>query len=138
MSKIVAIDFGLKRSGIAISDENRIVASPHDVVDSKKLMDYLNQLLEKEKASIIVLGYPTRLDGSDSHITENVRLLKIELEKRFKNVKIDFQDERFTSAQAHQTIHLAGKKSQHKNKGLIDKISASLILQDYLLTLKKD
>jgi putative Holliday junction resolvase len=132
MSKIVAIDFGLKRTGLAITDENAIIASPLCTVDSQNLMDFLFELYSKEKFSTIVLGYPTRMDGSDSHITENVRLLKGVLEKQFPTCIIDLQDERFSSSRAMDTIHLAGKKKQLKEKNLVDKLAATLILQDYL------
>ncbi|MEN9971897.1 MAG: hypothetical protein RIS20_244 [Bacteroidota bacterium] len=132
MSKIVAIDFGLKRTGLAITDENAIIASPLCTVDSQNLMDFLLELYSKEKFSTIVLGYPTRMDGSDSHITENVRLLKGVLEKQFPTCNIDLQDERFSSSRAMETIHLAGKKKQLKEKNLVDKLAATLILQDYL------
>jgi putative Holliday junction resolvase len=135
MSKVIGVDFGLKRTGIAITDDLRIIASPLDVVDSSKLMDYLMELISKEQVSTIVLGYPTRLDGSDSHITENVRILKSELEKTFPNAHVFFQDERYSSAESRKVIHAVGKKKQQKNKGLIDKISAAIILQDYLETL---
>ncbi len=132
VSKVIALDFGLKRTGIAITDDLCIIASPLDVIDSAKLMDYLNELIPKERITRIVLGYPTRLDGSDSHITENVRLLKVELEKTFIDIPVFYQDERFTSKESRNVIHVAGKKSQQKNKGLVDKVSAALILQDYL------
>jgi len=137
MAKLIGIDFGLKRTGIAITDDRCIIAFPLEVLDSSRLMEYLVQLILKENLSHIVLGYPTRLDGSDSHITENVRLLKIELEKVFPSIQVVFQDERYTSAESRKVIHAVGKKKQQKNKGLIDKISAALILQDYLETLNK-
>lgn len=132
MSKIVAIDFGLKRTGLAMTDENAIIASPLCTVDSQKLMDFLIDLFVNEKFSTIVLGYPTRMDGSDSHITENVRLLKGVLEKQFPACIIVLQDERFSSSRAMETIHLVGKKKQMKEKSLVDKLAATLILQDYL------
>jgi putative Holliday junction resolvase len=132
MSKIVAIDFGLKRTGLAMTDENAIIASPLTTVESRSLMDFLIQLTSKESISTIVLGFPTRLDGSDTHITENVRLLKGVLEKQFPLIKIDLQDERFSSSRAMETIHMAGKKKQMKEKSLVDKLAATLILQDYL------
>ncbi len=132
MSKIVAIDFGLKRTGLAMTDEKAIIASPLTTVESSSLMDFLIQLTSKESISTIVLGFPTRLDGSDTHITENVRLLKGVLEKQFPLIKIDLQDERFSSSRAMETIHMAGKKKQMKEKSLVDKLAATLILQDYL------
>jgi putative Holliday junction resolvase len=132
MSKIVAIDFGLKRTGLAITDQNAIIASPLTTVDSITLMDFLSQLTNKEPISTMVLGYPTRLDGSDTHITENVRLLKAALAKQFPQCSIVLQDERFSSSRAMETIHLVGKKKQMKQKSLVDKLAATLILQDYL------
>ena len=135
MSKAIGIDFGLKRTGIAITDDLCIIASPLTVVDSIRLMQYLSDLITKENVSTLVLGYPTRLDGSDSHITENVRILKSELEKNFLSVSVVLQDERYSSAESMKAIHKAGKKKQLKDKGLIDKVSAAIILQDYLETL---
>lgn len=132
MSKAIGIDFGLKRTGIAITDDLCIIASPLTVVDSTKLMLFLSELIINENVSTLVLGYPTRLDGSDSHITENVRILKSELEKNFVNVAVVLQDERYSSAESMKLVHKVGKKKQLKDKGLIDKISAAIILQDYL------
>lgn len=132
MPKIVAIDFGLKRTGLAITDEKAIIASPLCTIESQKLMDFLIELFVKENFSTLVLGYPTRLDGSDSHITENVRMLKEVLAKQFPNCLVDFQDERFSSSRAMETIHFVGKKKQMKEKNLVDKLAATLILQDYL------
>jgi putative Holliday junction resolvase len=132
MSKIVAIDFGLKRTGLAITDQNAIIASPLTTVDSSTLMDFLLQLTSKESISTMVIGFPTRLDGSDTHITENVRLLKDVLTKQFPQCSIVLQDERFSSSRAMETIHLVGKKKQMKQKSLVDKLAATLILQDYL------
>ena len=132
MPKIVAIDFGLKRTGLAITDEKAIIASPLCTIESLKLIDFLIELSEKEHFSTLVLGYPTRLDGSDTHITENVRILKEVLTKQFPNCLVDFQDERFSSSRAMETIHFVGKKKQMKEKNLVDKLAATLILQDYL------
>jgi putative Holliday junction resolvase len=137
VSKVIGIDFGLRRTGIAITDDLCIVASPLEVVDSSKLMTYLKELIFRERISTIVLGYPTRLDGSDSHITENVRMLKTELEKQFPSSQVIFQDERYTSTESKRIVHTMGKKKQQKDKGLIDKISAAIILKDYLETLNK-
>jgi putative Holliday junction resolvase len=132
MSKILAIDFGLKRTGLAITDDHAIISSPLTTVDSSTLMDFLLKLLSKEPISTIVLGYPTRLDGTDTHITENVRLLQEALVKQFPQCSIVLQDERFSSSRAMETIHLAGKKKHMKQKSLVDKLAATLILQDYL------
>jgi putative Holliday junction resolvase len=133
MQKTLAIDFGLKRTGLAITDDLGIIASPLTAVASEKLMDLLIQLVAKEKIKVLVLGFPTSMDGSDTHITENVRLLKTALEKQF-SLPVYLQDERMSSVRAMEAIHIGGKAKQKKNKGLVDTISATLILQDFLDT----
>jgi len=131
MDKAIGIDFGLKRTGIAITDDSGIIASPLIAIASEKLMAFLIDLIPKQKIKVIVLGFPTSLDGTDTHITENVRLLKEALEKQF-NLPVELQDERMSSSRAMQAIHQGGKAKQMKNKGLVDTISATLILQDYM------
>ena len=132
MPKLIGIDFGLKRTGLAVTDENKIIASPLTTIDSGQLMSFLTDYFSKNEVEAIVLGYPTRMDGSDSHITPNVRLLKEALEKQFPSMPVHFQDERMTSMQAMQTIHLAGNKKQKKDKQLVDKVAATIILSDFL------
>jgi len=137
LSKVLAIDFGLKRTGLALSDESRTFAFGLKTVDSKQLMTDLKQLVVKEKISTIVIGEPKRLDTSDSHITENVRLLKQALEKEFPALEIHLIDERFTSKMASAVIAQSGlKKADRQNKALIDEVSATIILQDFLSKLK--
>lgn len=136
MSKVLAIDFGLKRTGLALSDESKIFAFGLKTIDSKSLMSELKQLIVTEKVDIIVLGEPKRLDTSDSHISENVRLLKIALEQQFPALQIVSIDERFTSKMASAAIAQSGlNKKQREQKGLIDEVSATIILQDYLQNL---
>lgn len=133
MGKIIAIDFGLKRTGLAITDELNMFAFGLDTVDSKDLMTSLKVLITKENVDTIVLGLPKRLNNDDAHITQNVYLLKEALEKEFILVKVVLIDERFTSKMASQSMHTAGAtKKQKKQKGLIDKVSATIILQSYL------
>lgn len=133
MSKILAIDFGLKRTGLALSDDRKIFAFGLKTVDSKQLMNELILLVEKEKITEIVIGEPKRLDMSDSHITQNVHLLKAALEKQFPLVKLALLDERFTSKMASAVIAQSGlKKKDKQQKALIDEVSATIILQDYL------
>lgn len=133
MGKVVSIDFGLKRTGLAISDESRIFAFGLDTVDSKSLMNSLIDLKKKEQFTTIVLGMPKRLNNEDSHVSENVRLLKGALEKQFMGVEVVLLDERFTSKMASASMHSAGaSKKQKKQKGLVDKVSATIILQSYL------
>jgi putative holliday junction resolvase len=133
MGKILAIDFGLKRTGLALSDDSKIFAFGLKTVDSKNLMSELKLLVAKEFVDEIVIGEPKRMDSSDSHITENVRLLKQTLGKEFPLVRIALIDERFTSKMASQVIAQSGmKKKDRQQKALIDEISATIILQDYL------
>jgi len=133
MQRIVALDFGLKRTGIALTDEMNIIASGLTTVDSRELMTYLKNLVATKNIGTIVLGEPKRLNLEDSHSSENVRLLKQALDKEFPLLTIALVDERFTSKMAMQTMHLGGlSKKQKKNKALIDEISATIILQSYL------
>jgi putative Holliday junction resolvase len=136
MGKLLAIDFGLKRTGLAITDENKIIASGLTTVDSRDLMTFLVNLNQKEKLETIVLGEPKRLNNEPSNITANVHLLKEALEKQFPLIPIVLIDERFTSKMAFQSMIDNGmSKKQRQNKGLIDEISATIILQSYMQTL---
>jgi putative Holliday junction resolvase len=133
MGRIVGIDFGLKRSGLAMTDESNIIASPLTTVDSRELMTFLKELSTKNNIDTIVLGEPKRLNNEDTHITENVRMLKQVLEKEFPTMKVVLLDERFTSKMAFQSMIDSGmKKKQRQEKGTVDMISAAIILQGYL------
>ena len=133
MGKILAIDFGLKRTGLAITDDTNMFAFGLDTVASAQLMDRLKSLVKEEGVTTIVLGLPKRLNDEDTHITQNVYLLKEAIEKEIPEVKVDLIDERYTSKMAANAMHIAGaSRKQKREKGLIDKVSATLILQSYL------
>ncbi len=133
MSKIIALDFGLKRTGVAITDELNIIALPLPTVESKVLMAFLKEIVAKEKIETLVLGLPKRLNNENTHITENVLLLKEALEKQFMLLKVILHDERFTSKMASAAMHTAGaNKKQLKDKKLVDQVSATIILQSFL------
>ena len=133
MGRIVALDFGLKRTGIAITDEMNIIASGLKTIESNVLIDELKTLVSKNNIDTIVIGEPKRLNGSDSHISENVRLLFEHLKKTFPLLNIVKYDERFTSKMASQTIAMMGfSKSKKQDKSLIDEVSATIILQSYM------
>lgn len=132
MAVVLCIDFGLKRSGLAISDPNRIIASPLQTIASETLEAWLEIEIPKRQISEIVLGYPTRLDGSDTHVTENIRLLKQVLETKFPQLQIQLFDERFSSKMASTAISQMGHKKKKQDKGLIDQVAAALILQEFL------
>lgn len=137
MGKVLGIDFGLKRTGLAITDDLKIIASPLEMIPSEKLMNRLKELIAKNQIEGIVLGYPLSLDGTDTHITQNVRYLKEILEKEFPTLSIQLQNEQFSSKRAMEAIFVMGKKKDLKNKGTVDKVSAAILLQDYLDSLEK-
>jgi len=135
MSKIISLDYGSKRTGIAVTDELKIIASGLTTVDTKTLFDFLKDYFEKNDVEAIVLGEPKRLDGSATHSTEAVIKLKEKLGTTFGK-PIHMVDERFTSKMAFQTMIDSGlKKKQRQNKALVDEISATIILQSYLETI---
>lgn len=133
MSKIIAIDFGLKRTGLAISDESRMFAFGLETVPSHELMQRLIALVADESVDTIVIGLPKRMNNEEAHITQNVLLLEEALKKQFPLNKIVLMDERFTSKMASAAMHSAGAtKKQKREKGLRDKVSATIILQSFL------
>lgn len=131
--RILGIDFGLKRTGIAITDENNIIASGLTTVDSKELMDFLIHLVEEKNIGTIALGEPKRLNMEDTHSSQNVRLFRDALIQQFPEVKIVMVDERFTSKLAMQSLISSGvSKKKRQNKALVDEVSATIILQSYM------
>lgn len=133
MARILAIDYGRKRTGLAWTDPLQIIASPLETVSTDKLKERLKTLFQQESIESIVLGYPTRMDGSDSHVTEDVRQLEAWLQTTFPQVAIHRWDERFTSKRAQQALIEAGvKKKKRREKGILDRTAAVLMLQEYL------
>ncbi|HLW39920.1 MAG TPA: Holliday junction resolvase RuvX [Brumimicrobium sp.] len=131
--RILGVDFGLKRTGIAITDENNIIASGLTTVDSKELMDFLIHLVEEKNIGTIALGEPKRLNMEDTHSSQNVRLFRDALIQQFPEVKIVMVDERFTSKLAMQSLISSGvSKKKRQNKALVDEVSATIILQSYM------
>ena len=116
MAVVLCIDFGLKRCGLAISDPNRIMASPLQTIASETLEAWLEIEIPKRQISEIVLGYPTRLDGSDTHVTETIRLLRHVLETKFPQLQIQLFDERFSSKMASTAIAQMGHKKKKQDK----------------------
>jgi len=132
MSKAIGIDFGLKRTGISVSDDLGIIATPLKTIASSDLMQFLKDLVLSENIETMILGFPLGLNGADTDITPNVRLLKLALEKEFPQLKIALFDERMTSKIAQKTLIQGASKKKRQQKGLIDQMSATIILQDYL------
>lgn len=133
MPKIIAIDYGLKRCGIAATDDLQIIASGLTTVDTKEIFNFLKNYFEKNKVEAIVLGEPKRMDTSDTHNSQPVREFRKKIEELFPDKKIHMVDERFTSKMAFQTMIDGGlSKKQRKNKALVDEISATIILQSFM------
>ena len=133
MPRILAIDYGKKRTGLAWTDPLQIIASAIGTIDTAQLDQELKQRLSGDEVEAIVLGYPTRMDGSDSHVTEDVRKLAEKLRKQYPAKPVHLWDERFTSQMAFQAMIDAGlKKKKRRDKKLIDQISATIILQEFL------
>jgi putative Holliday junction resolvase len=134
MPRILAIDLGTKRTGLAVTDSLKILANPLETIETGKLIEYIKNYCSKEDVDTLVLGYPTRLDGSDNEMTPRVISMKNRLGKEFPSKKIELIDERFTSKMAMQSmIAMGSKKKDRKEKaGNLDKVSAAIILQSYL------
>ena len=133
MSKIVAIDYGLKRIGIAISDELRVFAFGLTTVSNSEIIPFLKKTINKEQVDTIVIGKPLQSNNRPSEIEDQILLFIKNLNKIFPKIIITRYDERFTSLLAKQTINKSGiNKKKRKNKSLVDKISATIILQSYL------
>ena len=133
MGRIIGIDYGLKRTGLAWTDPLQIVASRLESCEADRLKDRLLELVKTEEIEAFVLGFPTRSDGSDTDATVAVREFALWLGTTFSEKKVHLQDERFTSKQAMRTMIAAGvSKKKRRDKHLINEVSAVLILQDFL------
>ncbi|MFP5470184.1 MAG: Holliday junction resolvase RuvX [Bacteroidia bacterium] len=137
MSRIMAIDYGSKRVGLAVTDENNIIASALTTVHSSEVIEFLKNYFYKHSFSTIVVGEPKRLNNEMAQSAELINNFVKHLSKTFPDKNIVRLDERFTSKMAFQTMIDSGlKKKDRQNKGLVDQISATIILQDYLSQLK--
>ena len=133
MSKILAFDYGEKRTGIAITDELQIIASGLATVETKNIFSFLNNLLKNETIELFVVGLPKTLQNQPSESEVLIADFLEKLSKTYPKIPIKRIDERFTSKIAQQSMIESGlKKNQRKNKALLDEISATLILQSYL------
>lgn len=133
MSRILAIDYGRKRTGIAVSDPLQIIASGLTTVPTHQLMDFLLNYIKQEQVECIIIGHPKQLNNEDSENMKNIVPFINRLKKILPDMPVQLVDERFTSVLAHQTILAGGlKKKDRQNKALVDEISATIILQSYL------
>ncbi|MBQ2225484.1 MAG: Holliday junction resolvase RuvX [Prevotella sp.] len=134
MMRILSIDFGKKRTGLAVTDPLQIIANPLETVATATLFDYLENYIKKEPVERIVIGRPTQPNGKPSENLARVENFYNRWRKIHPEIPIDYYDERFTSVIAHRAIIDSGvkKSTRRENKGLVDAISATIILQDYM------
>ncbi|VBB43458.1 putative Holliday junction resolvase [uncultured Paludibacter sp.] len=133
MGRILAIDFGRKRTGLAVTDPLRITANGLDTVPTHEVLNYIEKYLLKENVDLFVMGKPTQMSGEDSESMKYLKPFAAQLQKKFPDIELIYVDERFTSALAHRAMLEGGlKKKDRQNKALVDKISATIILQSYL------
>jgi putative Holliday junction resolvase len=133
MARVLAIDFGKKRTGIAVTDEMKIIASGLTTVETEDLISFLTTYITKENVELFLVGLPKQMDNSASESEELILPFLKKLSKEVPHIPIKRVDERFTSKMAFQTMIDSGlKKKQRQNKALVDEISATIILQSYL------
>ena len=131
--RILAIDYGIKRTGIAVSDEMQMIAFGLTTVASETAISFLKDYFSKEKVEKVILGEPKQMDGTPSQSAEIINKFLETFKSNFPDMPVERIDERFTSKMAFQTMIDSGlKKKQRQNKGLIDEIAATILLQDYL------
>ncbi len=138
MARILAIDYGEKRCGIAVTDESHIIASGLTTVDTKELLTWLVNYVSKEEVELFVIGEPKRLHGEPSESEKKIQQFLEKLSTKIPNIPVKRVDERFTSKIAFDTMLASGiSKKKRRDKALVDQISATIILQDYLYNQKK-
>ena len=138
MARILAIDYGLKRTGIAVTDPFQIIATALTTIDSKEMISFLKKYFEHEQVELIIIGEPKNWDESDTHATPLVRAAIIRLNKEFPSIPLITVDERNTSKLASQAMVQMGlKKKDRQNKRIIDQVAATIMLQEYLQSVNR-
>lgn len=133
MDRLIGIDYGRKRVGVALSDPLCIFASPLETVPAAKIIDYLKNFAEKETITRFIVGYPLNMNGQPSEAAADIEAFLKTLSKQFPDIPVTLEDERFTSVLAHRAMIDGGMKYQdRRDKNSVDKISAAIILQSYL------
>ena len=133
MPRLIAIDYGTKRTGLAVTDPLGIIAQPLETVETKQLEQYIADYCAKESVSTIVVGKPSQMNGEKSETMRFIEPLVGRLRHNFPDKEIVMYDERFTSVMAQRTIRESGiGKMARRDKSLVDKVSAAIILQDYM------
>ena len=133
MARIISIDYGLKRTGLAVTDPLKIIATGLTTVGSRQLIPFLKDYFSKEEVELIIIGEPKNWDDTDTHATPLVEKCIKDLQKNFPSIPIKKVDERYTSKMAKDSMLEMGlKKKQRRNKALVDEIAATILLQEYL------
>ena len=133
MGRVLAIDYGTKRVGLAVTDPLQLIANTLTTVEEKQVIGYLKEYFAKEDVSTIVLGKPSRMDGSETHASQPVEKFLLLLRQTFPTIPVVQIDERFTSLIAKRTlVDMGMKKKDRQNKENLDQVSAAIILQTYL------
>ena len=133
MPRILAIDYGIKRTGIAVTDELQIIASGLTTIPSETIISFLKDYFSKENVSTVLIGEPKQMNGLPSESTPIIEKFVTTFSTEFPEMKVVRVDERFTSKMAFQTMIDSGlSKKQRQNKGLVDEIAATILLQDFL------
>ena len=133
MARVLSIDYGKKRTGLAVTDPLKIIATGLTTVETQKLFAFLKDYFSKEQVEEAIIGMPTNLDDSDTHATPLVKKFIEQFKKNFPSIPIKEVDERFTSKLASQAMLEMGlKKKQRQNKALVDEIAATIMLQEYM------
>ena len=133
MGRILAIDYGKKRTGIAVTDPMQIIASGLTTVLTNELLVFILNYVKEESVERIIIGLPKQMNNEDSENAQRVRMFTGTLKKQLPDMLVEFVDERFTSVLAHRTMLEAGlKKKDRQNKALVDEVSATIILQSYM------
>lgn len=133
MARIMSIDYGQKRTGIAVSDPLQMIANGLTTVNTPQLLDFIADYLSKEQVERIVVGYPKQTNGEESENMKRITPFVNRLRKLYPDITVELYDERFTSVLAHRAIIESGiSRKARQDKALVDKISATIILQDYL------
>ncbi len=133
MGRIMGLDYGVKKCGLASTDILQLIVSAIGTVETKEIYSFFKNYMENEDVEKIVIGLPKHRDGTDTYLKQNIDTFVAKMEKEYPKLVIDFENERMTSVQAKEIILKSGiKKSKRRDKTLVDKVSAVLILQRYL------
>ncbi len=136
MPRIMAIDYGLKRTGIAVTDPLQIIASALTTIESARIFTFLEEYLKKETVELILIGDPRNLDDTPTDISADIQRIIGIMNRRFPSVPVKSVDERYSSVMASRAmVEMGMKKSRRREKGLVDQIAATLMLQEYLAKL---